>query len=110
VLRRFQGRRGWPELKRKTRRTHWWGCGHETGVREGRTTEERLRAGRGNSGEEFRPRGGAIDRDRARLEPIEVGKYYGSTPGHGTRLGWPDTARGVVSKRGRTSARPNWPR
>jgi hypothetical protein len=53
----------------------------------GRTAEERLRAGRGNFGEEFRPRGGAIDRDRARLEPAEVGKYYGSTPGHGMGLG-----------------------
>jgi hypothetical protein len=48
MLRRFRGRRGWPELKRKTRRTRWWGCGHETGVREGRTAEERLRVGRGN--------------------------------------------------------------
>jgi hypothetical protein len=44
----FRGHRCWPELKRKTRRTRWWGCGHETGVREGRTAEERLRAGRGN--------------------------------------------------------------
>jgi hypothetical protein len=72
--------------------------------------EERLLAGRGNSGEEFRPRGGAIDCARARLEPAEVGKYYGSTPGHGTGLGWLDTARGAPSKRGRTPARPNWPR
>jgi hypothetical protein len=74
VLRRFRGRRGWPELKRKTRRTRWWGCSHEIGVREGRTVGGRLRAGRGNSGEEFRPWGGAIDRDKARLEPTEVGK------------------------------------
>jgi hypothetical protein len=32
----------------------------------GRTTEERLWAGRHNSGVEFRPLGEAIDRDRAR--------------------------------------------
>jgi hypothetical protein len=30
---------------------------------------------------------GQFDCDRARLEPTEVGKYYGSTPGHGTGLG-----------------------
>jgi hypothetical protein len=59
--------------------------------------------------EEFRPRGGAIDCDRARLEPTEVGKYYGSTMEHEMGLGWPDTVRGAVSKRGRTPARPNWP-
>jgi hypothetical protein len=70
----------------------------------------RLRAGWGNSGEEFRPQGGAIDCDRTRLEPTKVGKYYGSTVGHGTGLGWPDTVRGAASKRGRTPARPNWPR
>jgi hypothetical protein len=52
----------------------------------------------------------AINRDRAQLETAEVGKYYGSTPGHGTGLGWPDTVLGVASKRGRTPARPNWPR
>jgi hypothetical protein len=46
VLLRFRGRRGWPELKRKTRRTRWWGCGHETGVREGR----RRRKGSGRVG------------------------------------------------------------
>jgi hypothetical protein len=68
--------------------------------------EERLQAGRGNSGEEFRPRGGAINRDMARLEPAEVGKYYGSTLGHSMGLGWPDTAWGTVSQRGRTPARP----
>jgi hypothetical protein len=48
--------------------------------------------------------------DRAPLEPAELGKYYGSTPGHGTRLGWPCTARGTASKRVRTPRRLNWPR
>jgi hypothetical protein len=65
MLRRFQGRRGWPETKRSTQETHWWGFGHETGVREGRTAEERLRAGRGNSVEESRPRIGGLRRARA---------------------------------------------
>jgi hypothetical protein len=48
--------------------------------------------------------GRVIDRDRARLEPVEVGKYYGSTLGHGMGLGWLDNARGTASKRGRTPA------
>jgi hypothetical protein len=65
MLWRFQGRRGWPERKRSTQRTHWCGFGNETGVREGRTAEERLRAGRGNSGEESRPRRGGLRRARA---------------------------------------------
>jgi hypothetical protein len=95
-------------MKRKTRRTHWWGSSHETGVRETRTAEEKLRAGRANSGEEFQPRGEVIDRDRARLEPAEVGEYYGPIPCHGMGLGWPDTARGAVSKRGHTLVRSKW--
>jgi hypothetical protein len=61
---------GSPELVREgkmTRRTRWRGCGHENEVREGGgTAEEKLRASRGNSGEEFRPLGEAIGRDRAR--------------------------------------------
>jgi hypothetical protein len=57
VLRWFRGRRGWLETKRKVRRTHWWGFDYETGVREGRMVKGELRASRGNSGEEFRPRG-----------------------------------------------------
>jgi hypothetical protein len=87
VLRRFRGRRGRPELKRKTRRTHWWGCGHKTGVREGRTAGEgsgrvgAIPVRNSDHGE------GQFDYDRARLEPAEVGKYYGSTPGHRTGLG-----------------------
>jgi hypothetical protein len=65
VLRRFWGRWSWLETKAKVRRTHWWGFNYETRVREGRMAEERLRAGRGNSGEEFRPRGGGLRRARA---------------------------------------------
>jgi hypothetical protein len=61
----LRGRRSWPKTKGTTRRTHWWGCGHEIGVREGRTTGKRLRAGRGNSGEGFRSRGGGLRRARS---------------------------------------------
>jgi hypothetical protein len=39
------GHRSWPKTKGKAWRTSWWGCGRETGVREGRTTEGGLRAG-----------------------------------------------------------------
>jgi hypothetical protein len=59
------GSLGLPETKRSTRRTHWCGFGHETGVKEGRTAAERLRTGRGNSGEESRPRRGGLRRARA---------------------------------------------
>jgi hypothetical protein len=52
-------------MKGTTRRTHWWSCGHEIGVREGKTMEKRLRAGWGNSGEGFRSRGGGLRRARA---------------------------------------------
>jgi hypothetical protein len=52
-------------MKRKTRRTHWWGFDYETGVREGRIAEGELRASRGCSGEEFRPQGGGLRRARA---------------------------------------------
>jgi hypothetical protein len=82
VLRRFRDHRSWLETKRKAWRTRWWGYGHETKVREGRTAEERLRAGRDSSGEEFRLLGEAIDRDRARSSSSGGGGQYGPTPGH----------------------------
>jgi hypothetical protein len=46
VLRRFRGRQGMLETKRKARRTHWWGFDYETGVREGRMAKGELQAGR----------------------------------------------------------------
>jgi hypothetical protein len=52
-------------MKGATRRTRWRRCGHETGVREGRTAGERLQAGQDNSGEEFRPRGEGLRRAKA---------------------------------------------
>jgi hypothetical protein len=74
VLRWFRGRRSWLEMKGTTRQTRWRVCGHETGVREGRTAGKRLRAGWDNSGEEFRPLGEAIDCDRARSRFSEGGE------------------------------------
>jgi hypothetical protein len=98
-----------PELVREgktTRRTRWRGCGHETEVREGETAEEKLRAGRGNIGEEFRPPGEAISRDRARASSSRGGgalwaKFEALD---GVRLA--GHRAGAASKRGRTPARP----
>jgi hypothetical protein len=42
------------------------------------------------------------------LAPVWVGECYGPTPGHGTGLSWPDTARGTPSKRDQNPARSNW--
>jgi hypothetical protein len=42
------------------RRTQWRGRGHESTGREGRTAVRKPRAGRSNSGEPFRPRGGGL--------------------------------------------------
>jgi hypothetical protein len=95
-------------MKGTTRRTRWRGCGHETGVREGRTVGKRLWAGRDNSGEEFRPLGEAIDRDRA---------WFSSSGGGGALwgnvraldgVGLAGHRAGAVSKRGRKPARTNW--
>jgi hypothetical protein len=92
-------------MKRKTRRTCFWGCGHETQVKEGRAAEERLRAARDNSGEKFRPLGEAIDRDRARSSSGGCGVALWANIGaqDGVRL-----AGHRASKRGRTPSRPNW--
>jgi hypothetical protein len=45
--------------------TQWRGRGHESTGREGRTAERGSRAGRSNSGEAFRPRGGGLRRAKA---------------------------------------------
>jgi hypothetical protein len=50
------------------------GLCHETGVREGEMAGEKLRAGRGNSGEEFWSLGEAIDRYRARASSTGRGQ------------------------------------
>lgn len=65
------GSPGWPELARRTRRTHWQDSGHENGTGDERTTEGALRVGRGNSSEESRPRGGGIGDAKARSSSDE---------------------------------------
>jgi hypothetical protein len=87
---------------------HLWGCGHETGVKEGRTAEERFRAGRGNFGEEFRPLGEAIDRDSARSSSSGGGGALWANVGALDRVGLAGHRAGAASKRDRTPARPNW--
>jgi hypothetical protein len=66
VASRGLGRQSWPKMARRTRRTHWRGSSHENRTEDEGTTEGMLRAGRGNSGEESRPRGGAIGHAKAR--------------------------------------------
>jgi hypothetical protein len=39
---------------------------------------------------------------------VGVGECYGPTTGHGADLSRPDTARGTVSRHGRTPTKPNW--
>jgi hypothetical protein len=48
-----------------TRRTRWRGYSHETEGREGETAGKKLRAGQGNSGEGFRPRGEGLRHTKA---------------------------------------------
>jgi hypothetical protein len=48
----------------------------------GGMAEEKLRAGRDNSGEEFRPPGEAIGRDRARASSSRGREHFGPKPGH----------------------------
>jgi hypothetical protein len=59
------GRRSWEERERTPRRIQWRGKDHESAGREGRTAERRSRAGRSNSGEESRSRGGGLRRAKA---------------------------------------------
>jgi hypothetical protein len=47
------------------RQTQWWGRGHESTGREGRTAVRKPRAGRSNSGEPFRPQGGDLRHAKA---------------------------------------------
>jgi hypothetical protein len=95
-------------MKGTTQQTRWRGCGHETGVREGRTAGKRLRAGRDNSGEESQPLGEAIDRDRARSRFSEGGEALWTNTEALDGVGLAGHRVGTASKRGRTPARPNW--
>jgi hypothetical protein len=95
-------------MKGTTRQTRWRGCGHETGVREGRTAGKTLRAGRDNSGEEFRPLGEAIYRDRARSRSSGGGGALWANVGALDGVGLAGHRAGAASKCGRTPLRPNW--
>jgi hypothetical protein len=53
------------ERKRVPRRTQWREKGHESTGKEGRTVVRKPRAGRSNSGEPFRPRGGDLRHAKA---------------------------------------------
>jgi hypothetical protein len=95
-------------MKGTTRRTRWRGCGHETGDREGRTAGKRLRVGRDNSGEEFRPLVEAIDRDRAQSRFSEGGEALWTNAEALEGVGLAGHRAGAASKHGHTPARPNW--
>jgi hypothetical protein len=95
-------------MKGTTRRTRWRGCGHETGVREGRTTGKRLRAGRDNFDEEFRPLGEAIGRARARSSFSGGGEALLANVCALDGVGLAGYRAGTASKRGCTPSRPNW--
>jgi hypothetical protein len=95
-------------MEKTTRRTRWRGCGHETGVREGETTGEKLWVGRGNSGEEFRLPEEAIDRDRARASSSGGVEALWANTGALDGVWLAGHRAGAASKRDRTPARQNW--
>jgi hypothetical protein len=72
------------------------------------TTEEKLRAGRGNSGEEFRSPGEAISRDSARASSSRDGEALWAKAGALDTVGMAEHRASVPSKRGHTPANPNW--
>jgi hypothetical protein len=70
--------------------------------------EEKLRAGRGNSGEEFGPLGEAIGRDRARASSSRGGGALWAKAGALDGVGLGGHRASTASKRDRTPTRPNW--
>jgi hypothetical protein len=70
--------------------------------------EERIWAGRDDSGEEFWPLGEAISHDRARSSSSRGGGALWANIGALDGVGLAGHRAGAASKRGRTSARPNW--
>jgi hypothetical protein len=69
---------------------------------------EKLRAGRDNSSEEFRPPGEALGRDKARASSSRGGGalWAKARALDGVRMA--GHRAGAASKRGHTLARPNW--
>jgi hypothetical protein len=63
--------------------------------------------GRGNSGEEFRPPGEAIGRDRARASSSRGGGALWAKAGALDGVGLAEHRVGTASKHGHTPARPN---
>jgi hypothetical protein len=59
----------------------------------GGTVEEKLRADRGNSSEEFWRQERQSTVIGLGLVRVEVGKHFGPKPEHWTGSGWPDTVR-----------------
>jgi hypothetical protein len=108
VLRWFRGPQSWLEMKGTTRRTRWWGCGHKTGVREGRTTGKRLCAGQNNFDEEYWSLGETIDRDRAQSRFSGGGGALWANARALDGVGLAGHRAGAASKCDRTPARPNW--
>jgi hypothetical protein len=87
------------------RRTRWRGRGHESAGREGRTTVRESRAGRSNSGERFRPRGGDLRRAKA-LANFSRGR--GDTGNYSRELDWAKSVgnRAIMAdRRGRAPAK-----
>jgi hypothetical protein len=74
----------------------------------GGNSGEKLRAGRGNFGEEFRPPGEAIGRDRARGSSSGGGGALWANTGALDGVGLAGHSAGAASKRSHTPARPNW--
>jgi hypothetical protein len=70
--------------------------------------EEKLRAGRGNTADEFRPPGEAIGGDRARASSSRGRGALSAKAGALDRVGLVGHCAGATSKSDRTPARPNW--
>jgi hypothetical protein len=103
----FRGHRSWPKTKGKAWRTRWWGFDYKAKVREGRTAEERLRAGWGNSDEGFGYGEGGLRRARA---------WTGFSRARGTpridagpldRANLAGHRAGASDRHGRTPVKPN---
>jgi hypothetical protein len=62
---------------RRARRTQWRDSYRENETGDEGMAEGALQAGRGNSGEQSRPRGGESGAPRLGLAPAREGEYYG---------------------------------
>jgi hypothetical protein len=90
------------------RRTRWRGRDHESTGREGRTAVRRSWAGRRNSGERFRPRGGDLRRTKA-LPGFS--RDRGDTENYSGELDWTKSATIARARRSATvehRRRRNW--